>query len=192
MSKTVQNDSKNHYNGNPICQRSNRLSCGGIGVLPLKQLYIFNIIRIMRTHMYANVSTAHSVAFINLQLYIMKNEHRFIFGHSHLHNMQFRQQNYYKFLTCARKIKKKYFLKRFLQFFYVFFLISKTTRESTVLKKVRNYLHISKKSSTFACFLTLIYLANANHRFEYTIWRTPADKGYQRKVHVKRGQTCPR
>ena len=54
-----------------------------------------------------NVSTALSVAFITLQLYIMKNEHQFIFGHSHLHNMQFRRQNYYKFLTCARKFKKK-------------------------------------------------------------------------------------
>ena len=64
-----------------------------------------------------NVSTALSVAFITLQLYIMKNEHRFIFGHSHLHNMQFRQQNYYKFLTCARKFKKKIIFKAILHFF---------------------------------------------------------------------------
>ena len=87
-----------------ICQRSNRLSRGGIGVveiknflkdtkrykkdmmiphlcsLPLKQLYIFNIIKdhartLIRTQKgqrSQTVSTALSVAIITRQPYIMK------------------------------------------------------------------------------------------------------------------------
>ena len=160
MSKTVQNDSKNHYNGNPICQRSNRLSRGGIGVLPLKQLYIFNIIkdhaytyvRTQKGQRSQNVSTALSVAFITLQLYIMKNEHQFIFGHSHLHNMQFRQQNYYKFLTCARKFKKKIIFKAILHFFLCFFSYIKDHVGKFSFKKSSElFAYIEKKQ--YLCML---------------------------------------
>ena len=156
MSKTVQNDSKNHYNGNPICQRSNRLSRGGIGVLPLKQLYIFNIIkdhaythvRTQKGQRSQNVSTALSVAFITLQLYIMKNEHRFIFGHSHLHNMQLRQQNYYIFLTCARK----FIFKAILHFFLCIFFLYQRPRGKVQFKKSSElFAYIEKKQ--YLCML---------------------------------------
>ena len=90
-----------YFYGNPICQRSNRLSRGGIGAeiifkkiqkdtkryeephlcsLPLKQLYVFNIIKdhartLIRTQKgqrSQTVSTALSVAIITRQPYLMK------------------------------------------------------------------------------------------------------------------------